>query len=158
MTLPLNYTVADDANWLSVSPTSGTSTGSGDKQSHTVSYTTSSLTAGTYTGHITVTDASASNSPQTITVSLTVQTAPAIALDKATLSPTVTVGQDATDDSFQVWDTGDVALNYTVDDDATWLSVSPTSGTSTGSGDKQSHTVSYTTSGLAAGLTPATSR
>ena len=53
-----------------------------------------------------MTDAAASNSPQTITVSLTVQTGPAIALDKATLSPTVTVGQDATDDSFQVWDTG----------------------------------------------------
>ncbi len=42
-----------------------------------------------------MTDAAASNSPQTITVSLTVQTGPAIALDKATLSPTVTVGQDA---------------------------------------------------------------
>ena len=147
----LNYTVADDVPWLSASPTSGTSTGSADKQSHTVSYTTSGLSAGTYTGHITVTDAAAGNSPQTITVSLTVQTGPAIALDKTTLSPTVTVGQDASDDTFQVWDTGDVALNYSVDDDATWLSVSPTSGTSTGSGDKQSHTVSYTTSGLAAG-------
>ena len=86
------------------------------------------LPAGTYTGHITVRDAAAGNSPQTITVSLTVQTAPAIALDKTTLSPTVTVGQDAADDTFQVWDTGDVALNYSVDDDANWLSVSPTSG------------------------------
>ncbi len=95
----LSYTVADDVGWLSVSPSDGTSTGSGDKQSHTVSYTTSGLAAGTYTGHITVTDAAASNSPQTITVSLTVQTAAAIALDKATLSPTVTVGQDATDDT-----------------------------------------------------------
>ena len=75
------------STWLSVSPTSGTSTGSGDKQTHTVGYTTSGLTAGTYTGHITVTDAAASNSPQTITVSLTVQTGPAIALDKATLEP-----------------------------------------------------------------------
>ncbi len=149
--LPLNYTVADDASWLSVAPTSGTSTGTGDKQTHTVSYDTSGLAAGTYTGHITVTDASASNSPQTITVSLTVQTGPAIALDKAALSPTVTVGNDAADDSFQVWDTGDVALNYTVADDAPWLSVAPPSGSSAGTSDKQSHTVSYTTSGLAAG-------
>ncbi len=147
----LNYTVTDDAAWLSVTPTSGTSTGTSDKQSHTVSYNTSALTAGTYTGHITVTDASASNNPQTITVSLTVQTAAAIALDKTTLSPTVTVGQDATDDTFEVWDTGDVQLNYTVADDATWLSVSPASGSSTGASDKQTHTVSYDTSGLTAG-------
>ena len=114
----LSYTVADDVGWLSVSPSDGTSTGSGDKQTHTITYAASTLSPGTYTGHITVTDASASNSPQTITVSLTVQTAAAIALDKATLSPTVTVGQDAADDTFQVWDTGDVALNYTVADDA----------------------------------------
>ncbi len=147
----LDYTVTDDVAWLSVAPTSGTSSGAGDKQSHTVSYDTSGLSAGTYTGHISVADPSASNTPQSITVSLTVQTAAAIALDKTTLSPTVTVGQDAADDTFQVWDTGDVALDYTVADDVAWLSVAPTSGSSTGSGDKQSHTVSYDTSALSAG-------
>ncbi len=136
-----------------------TSTGSSDKQSHTVSYTTSGLAAGNYTGHITVTDAAASNSPQTITVSLTVQTGPAIALDKTTFSPTVTVGQDAADDSFQVWDTGDVALNYSVADDVGWLVREPDRAVlQRAAATSRSHTVSYTTSGLQRALTPATSR
>ncbi len=73
-----------------------------------------------------MTDAAATNSPQTITVSLTVQAAPAIALDKTTLSPTVTVGQDAADGTFQVWNSGRRGdSTYTVADDAAWLSVDP---------------------------------
>jgi len=66
----LNYSVGVDQTWLSVSPTSGTSTTG--VNTHTVSYSTASLSAGTYAAAITVTDPSATNSPRTVNVNLTV--------------------------------------------------------------------------------------
>jgi len=66
----LEYSITDDASWLSVSPTSGTSTGEAD--TITVSYSTASLEAGTYNATITVSDPDATNNPQTIAVTLTV--------------------------------------------------------------------------------------
>ena len=69
----LNYTITDDAAWLSVSPASGASTGEDD--TITVNYTTSALATGNYTATITITDAAAANSPITLAVNLTVQSA-----------------------------------------------------------------------------------
>ena len=66
----LNYSISDNVSWLSVNPASGTSTGETDNI--TVSYTTSSLSAGTYNATITVSDSASSNNPQTIGVTLTV--------------------------------------------------------------------------------------
>ncbi len=66
----LNYTITDNQTWLSVSPASGTSTGEAD--TITVSYSTSGLAVGTYNATITISDPSATNNPQTIAVTLTV--------------------------------------------------------------------------------------
>ncbi|NIM13105.1 MAG: hypothetical protein GTO45_13395 [Candidatus Aminicenantes bacterium] len=62
---PLNWTVSTDKNWLSCSPTSGT-----DDAVVTVSVDAAGLSAGTHMGTITVSAANASNSPQTISVTL----------------------------------------------------------------------------------------
>jgi probable HAF family extracellular repeat protein len=72
----LNYSISVDASWLSCNPTSETSTG--ERDTITVSYTTSGLAAGAYSATITIEAAGASNTPQTIPVSLTVnaETAP----------------------------------------------------------------------------------
>ncbi len=67
---PLNYTVTDNVNWLSVAPSQGVSTGETD--TITVSYTVSGLSGGPHQGTITVADAAASNSPQTVTVTVNV--------------------------------------------------------------------------------------
>lgn len=66
----LNYTVSANHPWLSVSPSSGTSTGEAD--TITVSYSAASLPAGTYNAVITVSDNAAGNSPVAIPVSLQV--------------------------------------------------------------------------------------
>ncbi len=66
----LNYTITDDQSWLSVTPASGSSTGEVDTL--TVDYATSGLSAGTYNATITISDANATNNPQTIAVTLTV--------------------------------------------------------------------------------------
>jgi len=64
----LNYTISGDAGWLSVYPTSGSSTGNVNE--HTVSVDISGLSEGNYSGKITITDPNASNSPQTVGVTL----------------------------------------------------------------------------------------
>jgi hypothetical protein len=63
----LNWTVSDNATWLECNPTSGTNFGV-----VTVSVDATGLSPDTYTGTITVTDANAINSPQTIYVTLNV--------------------------------------------------------------------------------------
>ncbi len=145
----LNYTTQVGAGWLSVDPGVGSSTGEPD--TITVSYSTSTLSPGTYNSTIFVIDPAASNTPQTIPVTLTVTPGtPAIAYSPSSLMPTTTEGQAAPAGSFTVWNSGTGVLNYLVTDTGqTWLSVIPAVGTSTGEPD--TITVSYSTAGLAPG-------
>jgi hypothetical protein len=78
----LSFTAADDAAWLSVSPGSGTTPGTLQ-----ISATVGTLTAATYTGHITVTSTGAQGSPATITVTFTVASVPTYSIS-GTISPT----------------------------------------------------------------------
>lgn len=64
----LNYSISDDANWLSVLPSSGSSTG--NIIEHTVSVDISGLIANKYSGTISITASNATNSPQSVIVSL----------------------------------------------------------------------------------------
>jgi hypothetical protein len=64
----LNYTMSADKTWISISPASGSSTGEEDEI--TVSVDIIGLTEGVHTGTITVSSSKASNSPQTIAVSV----------------------------------------------------------------------------------------
>jgi hypothetical protein len=78
----LDYSITDDVSWLSVSPSSGTSTGEADTIA--VSYSTASLSVGTHNAMITMSDLDATNNPQTIAVTLTVNAVgggPAVAED-----------------------------------------------------------------------------
>ena len=63
----LNWTVSQDANWLTCTPGSGT-----DKGAVTVTTDPSGLQTGTYNAAITIQDPNAVNSPQTVTVALKV--------------------------------------------------------------------------------------
>ena len=66
----INYSITDDADWLSCTPTSGSSTGEADTID--VNFSTTSLSAGTYTATITIADPAAINSPATVAVTLEV--------------------------------------------------------------------------------------
>jgi glucose/arabinose dehydrogenase len=68
----LDFSAADDAGWLSVSPSSGSA-----PATLSVSPIVSGLAAGTYTGAVTVTADGVSGSPKTVTVTLTVNPPPA---------------------------------------------------------------------------------
>ncbi len=66
----LAWTVSDDVPWLSTSPTSGSGS-----WPISVSVDPSGLSTGTYTGTVTVSSTNATNSPKTVTVTLTVKSA-----------------------------------------------------------------------------------
>ena len=70
----LDWTATKNAAWLSLDTTSGTTDSSPDSDTITVSYDTTGLQweNSPFTDTITITDAAAFNSPQTISVSLTV--------------------------------------------------------------------------------------
>jgi uncharacterized delta-60 repeat protein len=71
----LSYAITDDANWLDVSPADGIAYSGDPANSHAVSVDISGLTEGTYNAEITITGYGASNTPQTIPVSLTINAA-----------------------------------------------------------------------------------
>ena len=66
----LEWTVSDDAEWLSLSPASGSSTGETDNV--TVSVSASGLAVDTYTATITIAATGATNTPQTTTATFRV--------------------------------------------------------------------------------------
>lgn len=149
----LNYTISDDVTWLACNPASGVSTGQQD--SITVNYSTSSLGIGTHTATITVSSADAHNTPQTINVTLTVVTSfPALSVNPTSLTPSCMQGNDASAQTFIVSNSGSGAFNFTVVDDATWLYCSPTSGSNSGENDIIN--VTYNTHRMIAGTYNAT--
>ena len=77
-----------------------------------------------------------------------------IGLSPITLTNSCGYGEDAPSQSFDVWNTSTGTLNYSISDDVVWLSCVPDSGVSTGEHD--TITVNYSTSGLAHGIYNAT--
>ena len=133
--------------WLSVSPASGTGA-----RTLTVSVNISGLAAGTYTKSITIAATGASNTPQTVTVTLIIAPPPPPAI---VLSPTslafsaIQGGSNPASKTLGISNGGAGTLAWTATADATapaWLSVSPASGTGA-----RTLTVSANISSLAAG-------
>ena len=76
---------------------------------------------------------------------------PMIAVSKSQIETYADPGENASNETFQVWNNGTGTLVYQLTDGAGWFSVSPTNETSTGAGDKETHTIVFSTSGLPEG-------
>ena len=142
----LSWTVSEPVGWLSLTPLAGTNTGSSY-----VYCNISGLAAGTYTANITVTAAGYPSQTKTVPVTLKLSggstTSPTIGYSPTSLSFAGTVGgTNPAGKAISISNTGGGTLSWTVSDSAGWLSVSPASGTNTGS-----VTASANLSGLAAG-------
>jgi hypothetical protein len=142
----LNWTVTDNSGWLSCTPNSGTDSGT-----VTVSVDISGLPGGTYNGTITVSDPNATNSPQTIPVTLVVSKVggggtPEIQVNRTAINFGAGSGTVSDPQTFLISNSGEGTLNWSVNDNASWLSCSPTSGTDSGT-----VTVTANSSGLSAG-------
>lgn len=85
----LSYEISDDVAWLSVSATTATNKTSGQTQSHTITYNAAGLSVGTSNATITVSNTgggenAATNTPQTISVVLTLNAIPNPSAQSAT--------------------------------------------------------------------------
>jgi hypothetical protein len=138
----LSYTVSTSATWLSATPASGTTPGN-----VSVSVTPGSLSAGTYTGSVTITSSGASNSPKSVPVTLTVTSAttPTLTVSPLSLSFSYQTG-GSTPAAQPVTLSSSSALNYTAVSSAAWLNATPASGAT-----PASLSVSVNPSGLAVG-------
>ncbi|HXX76194.1 MAG TPA: hypothetical protein VEI50_13780 [Nitrospiraceae bacterium] len=125
----LNWTASDNAAWLTLSPASGTGNGT-----MMLSVTTGSLTAGSYSGIVSMNATGASS--VTVPVTLTVATAPvppAIGVSPTNLTFTATQGgANPTAQTLSISNTGGGTLSWTASDNAAWLTLSRASGTGNG--------------------------
>jgi len=146
----LSYTLTSTEAWLSVSPASGTS--SGEEKTHTVAVDTGGMVEGNYQGNITIADPKATNSPQTVRVALKIgkDVPPEIAISPDQLMFQAYVGRNPSSQNLSIRNNGGGTISYTITKNASWLSVSPTSGVSTGQAN--SHRVSINVGGLSAGV------
>lgn len=144
----LSYSVTTSTNsggnWLAATPTSGTS-----GSSVSVSVNPAGLASGTYTGSVKVAASGAANSPQTATVTLNV-TNPPFSVSPSGWSFNYALGGSAPAPQNVSVTSSQANTTYTVATSTTsggnWLSVTPTSGTTTGT-----QVVSVNPSGLTVG-------
>jgi len=139
----LTWSASDNAAWLTVSPASGIGNGA-----VTLTVTTGTLTANTYSGAITLAATGASS--MTVPVTFTIATAPvppAIGTSPTNLSFTAQQeGGNPMPQSLIISNTGGGTLTWSASDNAAWLTVSPASGTGNGTA-----TATVTTGLLTAG-------
>jgi len=159
----LNYSFSyGGATWLSCSPASG-SLAAGASTTITVNYITKPV--GTYNATITVSDSNATNSPQTIGVTLTVTGRPAITLNLTPPTPftyDIYSGGSISDDTFTVENSGTGPdLNYSITEfpsDYSWLSCTSSGGALVNGATSPVINIEYTTGSLGVGTHTATIR
>ena len=147
----LNYQLSCDAGWLHIDPQTGTSDGA--PNTHAVTINCANLGTGTYSGKIAIVDSSAANTPRQVNITLNIEKdpPPAIWVSTKNLGFTGTVGGiDPAPKNLRVRNDGGGTLNYTVSDNAPWLTISPASGQSTG--QEINHTVSVNCGGMSDGI------
>ena len=125
----LSWTASDNAAWLSLSSASGTGNGA-----VTLTATTGTLAAGSYSGTVTLNAAGAS--PVTVPVTLMVATAPvppAIGASPTHLSFVATQGgASPSTQTLNISNTGGGTLSWAASENAPWLGLSQASGTDNG--------------------------
>jgi hypothetical protein len=145
----LKFEIETNVDWLNVNPDSGNS--KTNAKTHTVSCSIGGLNIGTHNGTLTIRDPNATNNPQTVEVSIKITKEPP---PKIWIS-TKTINMEAFEDgrspskAFFVKNSGGGTLNYEVEWDASWMSVSPDGGTS--AGPERKHTVRTDISGRSVG-------
>ena len=143
----LSWTASSTASWLTLnggSSASGTNSGS-----FATGVNINGLAVGTYSGSIAINATGATNTPQSIGVSLTITTAPTPTIGLSASNFTFTGVQGGSNPSTQnliISNTGAGTLSWSVSENTSWLTLGTSSGTGNG-------TVALTvnTAGMSAG-------
>ncbi len=141
----LNYTISDNATWLNCDVTSGSATTESDVVN--VTFSTSALAAGNYTGTITIEGGAAGT--DTVTVNLTVWAQPTLATSPSSLTIDGLAGVSGPVAELNLENVGGGSANYSITKTQSWLSISPASGTV--GGERDSIYVTFDATSLAAG-------
>ncbi len=144
----LTWTAGSDAGWLALGSSAGTLP-AGEMTTVSVTVAVTGLDAGTYSATITVAG-DATNSPQTLGVSLALSEAGSLDLSPTALVFTVWEGDDPEPGEFSITNDGAGALAWTASADSSWVSMSMTAG-QLAPAASQPITVSVAAAGLAAG-------
>jgi uncharacterized protein (TIGR03382 family) len=150
----LTWTATGSDPWITtISPASGAlSAGSSTTPPITVSVNQTGLLAGTYVGSITIAAAGASNTPQTVPVTLSVNATPTIGLSSTSFSFTAPQGgTPPPGQTVTVTNTGTGTLSWTGTPSDPWLSITASTGGLAG-GASETPTISVNQTGLAAGV------
>ncbi|MDQ6643757.1 MAG: choice-of-anchor D domain-containing protein, partial [Chloroflexota bacterium] len=127
----LTWQAGSDQSWLTVSPNTGAFSGSGTTQ---VVVNSGTLAPQSYSGHITFIQRGSGNQPLTLTVTMTVKTAPpaSLIITPVSLTYSGTPNQNPADQVITLQNTGGQPLDWSrsvvTGDGASWLSSSPASG------------------------------
>ena len=150
----LSWTLSDNASWLTVSPTSGATTTEADVV--TVSVNISGLSGNTYTGVVTLSGQGKTLTSQQVPVTLILSpAAPTISQSPTSLTFTAMEGgSNPTAQTIAITNPGTGTLNWTAGKSASWLTLTPSSGTTTTETDKI--TVAVNASGLTSNTYAAT--
>ncbi len=147
----LNWTAnitGANATLFSMSPMNGTNLTADECNSTEVAVNTTGLPMGTYYANITI---NSTDTAENVTVPVTLNLGvPAISTTPASLTFTTSEGEDPPDQTLEVCNSGSGTLNWSLTDNAGWLSETPTSG-SLGEGECEDVTVSVDVTGLAPG-------
>jgi len=148
-----------NATWLSMSPMSGGNLAAAQFNATNVAVNTTGLTEGTYHANITISGAVPDGTGNAVngvlitavTVPVTLNLGvPEISASPIPLTFTTNEGENPADKTLEVCNSGTGTLNWSLTDNAAWLSETPTSGSLDGD-ECEDVTVSVAASELAAG-------
>jgi len=77
----MNYSLSTDIPWIGITPLEGSSSGPDDKKQHILTFATSELQSGNYSGNITINAGNAADSPKVIPVSIIIADGLVLLLD-----------------------------------------------------------------------------
>ncbi len=126
----LTYSFSEYLNWIQVSPTSGSSTGEYD--TITVNVVNTGGMSGFYDGYI---DISSNGGSGSIYVAITITTSPSLSYSPSSIDFGTHEQGWTGSNTFQIWNSGGGTLTYSFSESLNWITVSPTSGSSTGEYD-----------------------
>jgi hypothetical protein len=148
----LEYTIESDADWATVSPAAGSSTG--QEIAHTVSVNKAGLAPGeeAHTAALTITCSQAYNNPQKVELSfrITKGTPPKIWLESQKFTFNAQEGgPDPSEQDLRIKNEGEGTLHYELSTNVPWISMNPLSGSTAGA--MKVHKITAHAAGLAAG-------
>jgi hypothetical protein len=117
-------TTTSGGNWLSATPNSGTT-----PTNLNISVNPAGMVAGTYSGNVTISSTGASNSPQSISVALTVTSAPTISVSSSPLNFIYQSGGSLPQAQVVTVLASSPAAFTAAASEGNWLAVTPNSGT-----------------------------